>query len=233
MNISSSRSRYIRTLWIGSKFLSTTIISPKINFTKISVVGMGLMGHGIVQIAAQAGYSVLAIEESEVAMTSGLKRIFESLNKSIGKDKTIPDSEKPTKIAEIMSRIATTSKIEDASDSDLVIEAIAENLDLKIKFYTKLGGLVKPEAIFASNTSSLPITQMAEASRRPEKFVGLHFFNPVQIMKLVEVVRTKHTNPYVFNLMTSFANDIGKQPVSCPDTPGFIVNRLLVPYLAQ
>jgi 3-hydroxyacyl-CoA dehydrogenase len=112
-------------------------------------------------------------------------------------------------------------------------QAIIENEPIKIDFYKKLGGLIRPDAIFASNTSSLLITNMAIASGRPQQFVGLHFFNPVQLMKLVEVIKTTHTRPEVFAAATEYTKTIGKVPVSCGDTPGFIVNRLLVPYMAQ
>lgn len=134
---------------------------------------------------------------------------------------------------DVMSRIFTATKLSDARSADLIIEAIVEKERIKLDFYSQLGPLVQPGAIFASNTSSLAITPMAIASGRPSQFVGLHFFNPVQIMKLVEVIRTVHTNDEVFDRMTEFTKSIGKVPVSCKDTPGFIVNRLLVPYLAQ
>lgn len=132
-----------------------------------------------------------------------------------------------------MSRISTSTSTESLRDCDLIIEAVAENLQLKTELFEKLSSIAKPDAIFASNTSSLPITSMAYASKRPENFVGLHFFNPVQIMKLVEVIRCEKTTSEVFEKTLAFGKKIGKTTVRCSDTPGFIVNRLLVPYMAQ
>lgn len=134
---------------------------------------------------------------------------------------------------EIMSRIKPTIQIADAKDCDVIIEAIIEIEQVKIDFYKELGKIADKKTIFASNTSSLPITNMALASGRPEKFVGLHFFNPVQIMKLVEVIRTQHTDDEIFRRMLDMGKELGKVAVSCKDTPGFIVNRLLIPYLSQ
>ena len=197
----------------------------------------GLMGHGVAQIVAQAGFQVVAVESAQSSLDAGFKRIESSLSKVITKDvqkgKYANEAEGKKAYDEIISRIETSTNLSRTAHCDLVIEAIAENLDLKLSFYKNLGNIVQPNAIFASNTSSLQITGMAEASGRPNKFVGLHFFNPVQIMKLVEVIRTKHTDPEVFDTVLDFSRKIGKTPVQCKDTPGFIVNRLLVPYLAQ
>jgi 3-hydroxyacyl-CoA dehydrogenase len=134
---------------------------------------------------------------------------------------------------ETLALIRPTTDIGDVKDCDLIVEAIIEIEDVKIDFYKNLKSIAKADAVFASNTSSLPITNMALASGRADRFVGLHFFNPVQIMKLVEVIRTEHTSPAVFERMLNFGREIGKVPVSCKDTPGFIVNRLLIPYLTQ
>ena len=203
----------------------------------IGVVGLGLMGHGVAQVTAQAGYNVVAIELQPAALDAGLQRIKGSLNKVIAKDVTKgkykSEAEGKSAYDEIMSKIKTTTDLKDAHNCDLIIEAIAENMDLKINFYKNLGPIIKKDCIFASNTSSLQITNMAIASGRPDKFVGLHFFNPVQIMKLVEVIKTDKTNDAVFNEVINFGKKIGKTTVSCGDTPGFIVNRLLVPYLTQ
>lgn len=170
-------------------------------------------------------------------MDAGKQRIRDSLTKVITKDVTkgkyLSDEAGKLALETILSRIHTTTNLEDISSVDLIIEAIAEDLSLKLSFYEKLGKIAMKDTIFASNTSSLPITAMAEISGRPEKFVGLHFFNPVQIMKLVEVIRTKHTSNEVFDSLVTFGEKIGKTAVRCKDTPGFIVNRLLVPYLAQ
>jgi 3-hydroxyacyl-CoA dehydrogenase len=194
------------------------------------------MGHGIAQVTAQANYQVLAIEMNEKALDTGIQRIKDSLKKVISRDikKGLYDEkEGEMKINHVFTNISTSMKLESLKDCDLIIEAIAENLPLKLDFYKKLSTIAQPTCVFASNTSSLAITQMAEVSGRADKFVGLHFFNPVQIMKLVEVIRTKHTNNEVYDAMKNFSNSIGKTAVSCGDTPGFIVNRLLVPYLAQ
>jgi len=203
---------------------------------KIGVVGLGLMGHGVAQVSAMAGYDVVGIESNDVALTAGVTRIHESLSKLTAKDVkkgTITERQAEEKVSEILSRITFSTSTHEARDCDLIIEAIVEKMDVKLPFYKDLGSKIKPDAIFASNTSSLQITQMSNISGRPANFVGLHFFNPVQLMRLVEVIRTDSTNDEVFNLMTQYAKSIGKTPVSCSDTPGFIVNRLLIPYLAQ
>lgn len=202
----------------------------------VGVVGLGLMGHGVAQVTAQAGFQVVAVEAKDEYLATGRKRIESSLGKVISKNvsKGVYDEAGGKKAySEVISRIQFSTKLEDTRNCDLIIEAIAENIDLKLDFYKNLSPLVKKECIFASNTSSLQITQMALASGRPQQFVGLHFFNPVQIMKLVEVIRNVNTTDDTFDKVSSFGKQIGKVTVSCNDTPGFIVNRLLVPYLTQ
>jgi 3-hydroxyacyl-CoA dehydrogenase len=152
--------------------------------------------------------------------------------KEVEKKKATPEAAKKTADA-ARARIQGSLSTQDLADCDLVVEAIVEDLDQKKKLFAELGKLCKPETILASNTSSFPIGEMAEASRRPKRFVGLHFFNPVQLMKLVEVVRTSKTDEDVFAAARSFGEAVGKVPVACKDTPGFIVNRLLVPYMTQ
>lgn len=194
------------------------------------------MGHGVVQVAAQAGFKVTAVETKKEALDVGMGRIQGSLSKVIAKDVKngkLTEEQGQAKYSEVISRIQPTIDITDTKDCDLIVEAIVENEAIKVEFYKNLGKIAGPKTIFASNTSSLPITNMAIASGRPEKFVGLHFFNPVQIMKLVEVIRTDHTDLEVFNRLLTFGKELGKVPVSCKDTPGFIVNRLLVPFLGQ
>jgi 3-hydroxyacyl-CoA dehydrogenase len=132
-----------------------------------------------------------------------------------------------------MKRITPTTDLKAAKDCDIIVEAIIEIEKVKLDFYENLGKIASPKTIFASNTSSLPITNMAVSSGRPKQFVGLHFFNPVQIMKLVEVVKTTHTSQETFDRAFQFSKEIGKVPVTCKDTPGFIVNRLLIPYMSQ
>jgi 3-hydroxyacyl-CoA dehydrogenase len=194
------------------------------------------MGHGIAQVAAQAGYQVVAHETDRKALDAGMARIEKSLAKLAEKaaekgQKTVEQAK--AEVAATRARIAPTLDHAALADCDLVIEAIVEDLGAKKALFSKLGSLCKKETIFASNTSSFPIGEMAEASARPGRMVGLHFFNPVQLMKLVEVVRTKRTEEDVFATARAFGESCGKVPVSCTDTPGFVVNRLLVPYMVQ
>lgn len=203
---------------------------------KVGVVGCGLMGHGIVQVAAQGGFEVVALETEAKFLDSGLARIDKSLAKL--SEKLVKDGKMSADQAQASS-VATRARITgslnkaDLADCDLVIEAIVENLDVKKALFAELGKLCKPTTIFASNTSSFPIAEMGDASGRPERMVGLHFFNPVQLMKLVEVVRTPKTADEVFAEARAFGEACGKKPVACKDTPGFVVNRLLVPYMVE
>lgn len=203
---------------------------------KVGVVGCGLMGHGIVQVAAQGGCEVVALESEQAALDKGLGRVDRSLAKLASKNVEKGKMEQAAAdawVAETRGRITGTTERGDLADCDLIVEAIVENLDVKKELFAGLGEIAKAEAIFASNTSSFPIGEMASASGRPERFVGLHFFNPVQLMKLVEVVRTDETDAEVFEAARAFGAACGKAPVSCKDTPGFVVNRLLVPYMVQ
>jgi 3-hydroxybutyryl-CoA dehydrogenase len=197
---------------------------------KVGVVGCGLMGHGIAQVAAQGGCSVIALETEQKFLDAGLARIDKSLAKLAEKAKEKGGSfDAPA----VRARISGSLERKALADCDLVIEAIVEDLALKNQLFAELGKLCKKETIFASNTSSFPIGEMAKASGRPAQFVGLHFFNPVQLMKLVEVVRTDATSDEVFAAARAFGEACGKSPVACKDTPGFVVNRLLVPYMAE
>jgi len=203
---------------------------------KVGVVGCGLMGHGIVQVAAQGGCQVVALETEQGALDKGLARIQKSVEKLASKqvEKGKLDEAAAAKmVEETLGRITGSLDKQDLADCDLVVEAIVENLDVKKALFAELGGICKPETVFASNTSSFPIGEMAEASGRADRFVGLHFFNPVQLMRLVEVVRTDATDEEVFAAARAFGEACGKSPVSCKDTPGFVVNRLLVPYMVQ
>ena len=197
---------------------------------KVGVVGCGLMGHGIAQVAAQGGCSVVVVETEQRFLDSGLGRIDKSLSKLAEKAKEKGGS---FDAALVRARIQGALDRKSLVDCDLVVEAIVENLDVKNQLFAELGRICKPNAIFASNTSSFPIAAMAKASGRPKQFVGLHFFNPVQLMKLVEVVRTSETSDEVFAAARAFGETCGKTPISCKDTPGFVVNRLLVPYMAE
>jgi 3-hydroxyacyl-CoA dehydrogenase len=197
---------------------------------KVGVIGAGLMGHGIAQVAAQGGCDVIVVETDQGALDKGLGRIDKSLAKLSEKAK---EKGGTFDAAPVRARIKGTLDKKSLADCDLVVEAIVENLDVKNTLFTELGKICKPAAIFASNTSSFPIAAMAVASGRPKQFVGLHFFNPVQLMKLVEVVRTNETSDDVFAAARAFGETCGKTPVACKDTPGFFVNRLLVPYMAD
>ena len=203
---------------------------------KVGVIGCGLMGHGIVQVAAQGGFEVVACEAEQRFLDSGLARIDKSLaklaEKAVEKGKATPEQAQANAKA-TRARIKGTTNKADLADCDLVVEAIVENLDVKKQLFAELGKLCKPTTIFASNTSSFPIGEMGAASGRPERMVGLHFFNPVQLMRLVEVVRTDATDDEVLAAARAFGEACGKSPVTCKDTPGFVVNRLLVPYMGQ
>lgn len=213
--------------FIHSRYMSSSSSS---SFGSIGVVGLGLMGHGICQVAAASGKhdSVIAYESEQKFLDKGRSRIEGSMAKLLSKGKI--SSEESDRI---LGSITYTTDSSDLGSVDFLVEAVIENIELKRQLYQNLGTVCKPETIFASNTSSLSITDMAEMSGRPENFVGVHFFNPVQVMKLVEVIRTEHTNPDVFDKAFAWAQDIGKVAVKCGDTPGFIVNRLLVPSLVQ
>ncbi len=192
---------------------------------KVGVLGCGLMGSGIAQVIATAGYQVTSLEAEQRFLDKGFAGIEKSLAKFAekGKLKETPEA--------IRGRLKGTLKKEDLADCDLVIEAIIENVEEKKKMYAALDPIVKKDAIFASNTSSISITELMAATRRQERFVGMHFFNPVPLMALVEVARTITTNPAVFEQAFAFAQSLGKTPVRTSDKTGFIVNRLLVPYL--
>lgn len=192
---------------------------------KVGVLGCGLMGSGIAQVAATAGFDVTVLETEQKFLDKGFSGIDKSLAKFAGKG-TI--KEEPQTIRD---RLKGTTLPADLADSDIVIEAIVENIEAKRAMYTSLDAIVKKEAIFASNTSSISITQMMTATKRPDRFIGLHFFNPVPIMKLVEVVRTIATADDVFETAYEFGKKLGKVPVRTSDRSGFIVNRIMVPYL--
>src|SRR5205807_8890180 len=196
---------------------------------KVGVLGCGLMGSGIAQVSATAGLDVTVLEAEQKFLDKG----FAGIEKSLAKLAEKPADKGGLKEAPaaIRARLKGTTRKEDLADCDLIIEAIIENLDDKRKMYAALEAIVKKDAIFASNTSSLSITELLTATRRPERFVGLHFFNPVPLMKLVEVVRTIATANEVYESAYEFARKLGKVPVRASDKTGFIVNRLLVPYM--
>nr|MBN2278465.1 3-hydroxybutyryl-CoA dehydrogenase [candidate division Zixibacteria bacterium] len=193
---------------------------------KVGIVGCGQMGSGIAQITAEAGYEVISNEMSEELIQKGIRRITGFLDRAIEKSKI----NKETK-DKVLGMIRGTTEFSDLKDCDLVIEAATEDMVTKKEIFAELDKICKPEAIFASNTSSLPIGDLASVTKRRECFVGLHFFNPVPVMKLVEVVRTLDTSGETFRVAREFAESVGKTVVVAKDSPGFIVNVLLVPYL--
>ena len=193
---------------------------------KVGVLGCGLMSSGIAQVTATAGLDVTVLEVEQKFIDKGFAGIEKSLAKFAEKG-TITAQQKE----EIRGRLKGTTNAQDLRDCDLVIEAIIENLEEKKKMYAAIDATVRKDAIFASNTSSISITELMAATKRPERFVGLHFFNPVPLMKLVEVVRTIATANDVYEAVFDFAKKLGKVPVRTSDKTGFIVNRLLVPYL--
>jgi 3-hydroxybutyryl-CoA dehydrogenase len=193
---------------------------------RVGVVGCGLMGSGIAQVSAAAGFETVVREVSAELVEKGLKGIEKNLNRLLEKG-TISEAVR----GEIRGRLKGTTSIDDLKNCDLVIEAIIEQLPAKRELFSALDTICPPATIFASNTSSLTITEIATATKRPQRFVGLHFFNPVPVMKLVEVVRTIATEPAVYEEMVAFGAKLGKTAVRAHDSTGFIVNRLLVPYL--
>lgn len=196
---------------------------------KVGVLGCGLMGSGIAQVAAMAGYNVVVVDAEQKAIDKGFAGIEKSLAKFAEKpEKTGVTAEKAK---EARGRLRGSTSYQDLADCDLVIEAIIENPEIKKKTYVELDGIVKKDAIFATNTSSISVTELAAATTRPDRFIGLHFFNPVPLMKLVEVVRTIATADDVMDAAVEFGTRVGKTPVRTSDKTGFIVNRLLVPYL--
>ena len=192
---------------------------------KVGVLGCGLMGSGIAQVAATAGYEVTVLEAEQRFLDKGFAGIEKSLAKFAEKGKLKEPAET------VRARLKGTLKKEDLAGSDLVVEAIIENVKEKRKMYAALDSIVQKSAIFASNTSSICITELMTATQRTDRFLGLHFFNPVPLMQLVEVVRTITTDPKVYDEVFAFAKSLGKVPVRTSDKTGFIVNRLLVPYL--
>jgi 3-hydroxybutyryl-CoA dehydrogenase len=193
---------------------------------KVGVVGCGLMGSGIAQVCAQAGCFVIVREVSQDLVDKGLRGVEKNLARMVEKG-ALSSAESE----QARARLRGTTRLEDFADRDLIIEAIVEQLPAKNELFLELDSICGPATIFASNTSSISITEMAAATKRPTRFLGLHFFNPVPVMKLVEVIRTIATDAVVFDEMVAFGRRLGKTPVCTSDRPGFIVNRLLVPYL--
>ncbi len=192
----------------------------------VGVCGAGLMGSGIAQTCASAGFNVILMEVAQEPLSRGLAVITKSLDKFVEKGKVSQADRDAT-----IGRLKTTTQVGDLAKCDLVIEAIVENVEIKATLFRQLDELLTPNAILCTNTSSLCVVELAAKTTRPNKIAGLHFFNPVPIMKLVEVVKTIATTQDTIDTLFDFAKKLGKEPILAQDTPGFVVNRLLVPYL--
>lgn len=193
---------------------------------KVGVLGCGLMGAGIAQVAAQAGFTTVVREVEQTLLDRGMARIEGILSKDVGKGKTSAEAKTAT-----LSRLHGTTSFDDLADCDLIIEAIVEKIEAKRDVFTALDALCPPHTIFVSNTSSLTIIEMAAVTQRQDRFAGLHFFNPVPVMKLVEIVRSITTSDATIASLREFVAALGKTAIEARDTTGFIVNRLLVPYM--
>jgi 3-hydroxybutyryl-CoA dehydrogenase len=192
----------------------------------VGVLGCGLMGSGIAQVSAAAGYKTIVREVNDQYLTRGLGRIQKFLDDGVAKGKVEKSARDAT-----LANLSGTTTFDALAECDIIVEAIVESLDEKRQTYVALERIVGARTILVSNTSSLCITELASLSKRPDRFAGLHFFNPVPIMKLVEVIRALTTSDTTFQTVFAFAQSLGKEPITAPDRPGFIVNRLLVPYL--
>ncbi len=196
------------------------------SINKVGVLGCGLMGRGIAQVAAQTGHETVVREVDAAFNEKGKAGIVKSLNRFVEKEKMSAADRDAT-----MARLTFTTDVNALKNCDIIVEAVTEDLEIKNALWKELDGICPEATIFASNTSSLTIAAMAAATKRPDRFVGLHFFNPVPLMKLVEVVRTVTTSDESFDRAMAFAQDLKKQPIAAKDSSGFIVNLLLVPYL--
>jgi len=193
---------------------------------KVGVVGCGLMGRGIAQVSAASGYDTVVREVNDDLLQAGLDSIRKQLDRAVEKGKLDAGDRDET-----LGRLEGTVSLEDLTDCDLILEAVVEDIEVKKDLFGVLDRRCPAETIFASNTSSLTVTEIAASTGRPDRFVGLHFFNPVPVMKLVEVVRTGSTSEATFDRVFAFARSLGKVPIACMDNSGFVVNRLLVPYM--
>jgi 3-hydroxybutyryl-CoA dehydrogenase len=196
--------------------------------SRVGVVGCGLMGGGIAQVAAQAGYATTVVEADQGLLERGLAGIHRSLDGLVDKGRLVAEQRDAAR-----GRLSGTLRLEDLAGVDLVIEAITENPALKKETFARLDRICPAHALLASNTSSCTITELAAATKRPAQVLGLHFFNPAPVMKLVEVIRTILTGDPAFRTAWSFVQSLGKTPIAAQDTTGFVVNRLLVPYLLE
>ena len=195
---------------------------------KIGVIGAGQMGHGIALVSAQAGFDIIIRDTTDDFVKKGIGKIEKFLDKSIEKGKLSIDDKK-----KIMGKFKSTTKLADLKDVDLVIEAIFEDVQVKKQLFKELDSICKKECVFTSNTSTIPITDLASSTNRPEKFIGMHFMNPVPLMKLVEVIRGLRTNDETTKIIKELSEKMGKTPVEVNDGPGFVSNRLLMPMINE
>ena len=195
---------------------------------KVGIIGAGTMGNGIAQACAVVGMPVVMVDISEAAVAKGIATVSGSLDRLLKKEK-ITEADK----AAALSKIQGSMRYEDLQDADLVIEAATENQDLKIKILKQLDGMLAPEVIIASNTSSISITQLAAVTTRAERFIGMHFFNPVPMMALVEIIRGLQTSDATHDAVYALATALGKTPITVKNAPGFVVNRILVPMINE
>ncbi|KAG6451112.1 hydroxyacyl-coenzyme A dehydrogenase, mitochondrial [Manduca sexta] len=217
---------------IARNFSSSSAVQSAIK--NVTVIGGGLMGSGIAQVSAQAGQNVTLVDVSSDVLAKAQKSIGTNLGRVAKKVYKDNPAEGEKFVAESLGRIKTlTDPAEAAKSADLVVEAIVENMEVKHKLFKQLDGVAPSHTIFASNTSSLSINEIASVVNRKDKFGGLHFFNPVPVMKLLEVVRGAETNDATYQAMMSWGKSVGKTCITCKDTPGFVVNRLLVPYICE
>jgi 3-hydroxybutyryl-CoA dehydrogenase len=195
---------------------------------KIGVIGAGTMGHGIALISAKSGYDVVMSDVEEKFINRGMEMIGRILNRNVEKGKMSEDEKEKA-----LSRIKGITKIEGMKDCDIVIEAVIENIDLKKRIFTEVDEVLKPQAILASNTSTIPITEMASVTKSPDRFIGMHFMNPVPVMKLVEVIRGLATSDETTKIIIEFARSMDKEPIEVNDYPGFVSNRVLMPMINE
>jgi 3-hydroxybutyryl-CoA dehydrogenase len=193
---------------------------------KVGVVGLGTMGAGIAQVCVQAGLETIGREVTEELGEGARARIDHYLSRGVEKGRLSAEDK-----VSALERLTTTTKLQDLADCDLVIEAVVEELEAKRELFAELDRLVSPDAVLATNTSALSVTDIAEATERPERVVGMHFFNPAPVLPLVEIVRTVKSTDEAVETAYAFAERVGKQPIRCGDTPGFVVNRILIPLL--
>ena len=196
--------------------------------TTVGIVGAGTMGNGIAQACATAGVNAIMVDISDAAVAKGLATVSGSLDRLLKKEK-ITEADK----AAALARIKTSTRYDDLAGAQLVIEAATENLELKVKILKQLDGMLAPEVIIASNTSSISITQMAAVTQRPDRFIGMHFFNPVPMMALVELIRGLQTSDATHDTVQALAKALGKSPITVKNAPGFVVNRILVPMINE